>query len=134
MSAQNNHLCNWTVESIQENIDYHSQWLKDERPQVAEMAARSHEDFTARLESAKSRFYVGVDDKGAKVYISTSSYSESTSVLFVEGKPSGWEISEISNGEVMKVCYDGGGKWWGTITFDKDWKQENSITLINLKN
>lgn len=72
----------------------------------------------ALLERA-SRFYVGEDDKGNKAFVAKHVEYDMT-ILSVEGRPSGWEISNfhIEAGHTQEVCYDGGSNWYGKITFD----------------
>ena len=113
--------CNWTIEKLEE-------WKQSvncfvtESEDITKLQKSKTTEIDARIESAKQRFIVGKTAKGDNVYIATSQYRDDEYTLWVEGKASGWAISECWNGQTMKVCIDGGTRWFEEITFDTDWK------------
>jgi len=100
---------NHTIEQLEERVKYYKKAVKN-FPHLSKFTKRDLENAKLDLEEGLERKYVGVDDEGAKAYLNNE-------VLYVEGKPSGWQWSGESLCGERKVCYDGGTKWFGNIKF-----------------
>lgn len=107
MTIRTNH----TVEYLESRIVYFKESMI-KYPKYKSMLEKDLEEAKLNLEEASNRRYCGVDDKGAKAYITDN-------VLWVEDKPSGWSftLTGLWSGKTKEVCYDGGTNWTGIITF-----------------
>jgi len=102
---------NHSVKHLKERIEYYTKALK-EFPKYHMIISEDLEEATLNLKEANERNYIGEDETGAKAYIVES-------ILWVEGKPSGWRVvvEELTSNSKREVVYDGSTNWRGTITF-----------------
>lgn len=104
---------NHTVEYLKSRINYYNEFIAS-NIKYKELVQKDLEKLELDINEAENRNYVGEDDTNTKAYITEGG------VLYVEGKPSGWNIDNIDlTAEAIKVVYDGSTNWVGVIKFYK---------------